>query len=81
MNFFAPLYILTFLLVTFYVKNSLIHSSNNLAVKSIKENVKFPSFFKSCVAFSEVTIPSISDNIGRMTLYLETAEVTTLTIC
>ncbi|RZS06739.1 hypothetical protein BHM03_00037463 [Ensete ventricosum] len=53
----------------------LVHSSNNLAVKSIRDKKKFLGFLKSCLAFSEVTIPSISDSIQRMNLYLETAEV------
>ncbi|WOL02253.1 hypothetical protein Cni_G10972 [Canna indica] len=57
------------------VKTTLIHSSNNLAIKSIRDNVKFLSFLKSCVAFNEVTVPSISDCIGRMNLYVETAEI------
>ncbi|CAL9099797.1 unnamed protein product [Musa textilis] len=53
----------------------LIHSSNNLAIKSIRDKKKFLGFLKSCLAFSEVTIPSISDSIQRMNLYLETAEI------
>ncbi|RWW04592.1 hypothetical protein GW17_00032174 [Ensete ventricosum] len=57
------------------LKYVLVHSSNNLAVKSIRDKKKFLGFLKSCLAFSEVTIPSISDSIQRMNLYLETAEV------
>ncbi|XP_064943084.1 uncharacterized protein LOC135583599 isoform X3 [Musa acuminata AAA Group] len=57
------------------LKYVLIHSSNNLAIKSIRDKKKFLGFLKSCLAFSEVTIPSISDSIQRMNLYLETAEI------
>ncbi|CAL9121107.1 unnamed protein product [Musa acuminata var. zebrina] len=57
------------------LKYVLIHSSNNLAIKSIRDKKKFLGFLKSCLAFSEVTIPSISDSIQRMNHYLETAEI------
>ncbi|XP_008780557.1 VPS35 endosomal protein-sorting factor-like isoform X1 [Phoenix dactylifera] len=57
------------------LKDTLVHLSNNLAVKAIKDTDKYLSFLKSCLAFNEVTIPSISNSIRCMTLYLETAEV------
>lgn len=41
----------------------------------MKEAKKHISFVKSCIAFSEVTIPSISACPKQLNLYLETAEV------
>ena len=41
----------------------------------MKEAKKHISFVKSCIAFSEVTIPSISASPKQLNLYLETAEV------
>ncbi|XP_043688479.1 VPS35 endosomal protein-sorting factor-like isoform X2 [Telopea speciosissima] len=60
------------------LKETLVHSSNYLAVKAMKDAKKHISFLKSCIAFSEVTIPSISIIIRQMNLYLETAEVALL---
>ncbi|XP_042519165.1 VPS35 endosomal protein sorting factor-like [Macadamia integrifolia] len=60
------------------LKETLVHSSNYLAVKAMKDAKKHISFLKSCIAFSEVTIPSISVIIRQMNLYLETAEVALL---
>ncbi|XP_057977457.1 uncharacterized protein LOC131164347 [Malania oleifera] len=60
------------------LKETLIHSSNCLAVKAIKDTKKHLNFVKACVAFSEVTIPSISGCIKQLNLYLETAEVALL---
>jgi len=59
----------------FCLQDTLVHLSNSLAVKAIKTMRKFVNFLKACIAFNEVTIPSISSNIRRMNLYLETAEV------
>ncbi|XP_045830348.1 VPS35 endosomal protein-sorting factor-like isoform X2 [Trifolium pratense] len=56
------------------LKETLVHSSNSLAIQSLKCAKKDLSFFKSCVTFSEVTIPSISGQ-RQFDLFLETAEV------
>ncbi|XP_068666819.1 uncharacterized protein [Aristolochia californica] len=60
------------------IKETLVHSCNYLAVKAIRDAEKCVDFVKSCIAFNEVTIPSITTIIGRMNLYLETAEVALL---
>ncbi|XP_065862426.1 uncharacterized protein [Euphorbia lathyris] len=60
------------------LKESLVHSSNYLATKALKDGNKRLTFVKSCVAFSEVTVPSISAQIRKLNLYLETAEVALL---
>ncbi|GMN51638.1 hypothetical protein TIFTF001_020788 [Ficus carica] len=60
------------------LKEILIHSSNGLAVKALKHGNKHISFIKSCIAFGEVTLPSISSQISQLNLYLETAEVALL---
>ncbi|XP_019456612.1 PREDICTED: UPF0505 protein C16orf62 homolog isoform X1 [Lupinus angustifolius] len=58
------------------LKEALVHSSNYLAIQALKCPKKHPScFFKSCITFSEVTIPSISAQGRQFDLYLETAEV------
>ncbi|XP_068312077.1 uncharacterized protein [Pyrus communis] len=59
------------------LKETLIHSSNCLAIKALKD-AKHLSFVKSCIAFSEVTLPSIASQIRQLNLYLETAEVALL---
>ncbi|KAK2454629.1 VPS35 endosomal protein sorting factor [Trifolium repens] len=59
------------------LKETLVHSSNSLAIQSLKCAKKDLSFFKSCVTFSEVTIPSISSQ-RQFDLFLETAEVASL---
>ncbi|XP_058751934.1 uncharacterized protein LOC131625036 isoform X1 [Vicia villosa] len=56
------------------LKETLVHSSNSLAILSLQCAKKDLSFFKSCVTFSEVTIPSISGQ-RQFDLFLETAEV------
>ncbi|XP_057441139.1 uncharacterized protein LOC130733086 isoform X2 [Lotus japonicus] len=56
------------------LKESLVHSSNSLAIQALKRSKKHMSFVKSCVTFSEVTIPSISAQ-RQFDLFLETAEV------
>ncbi|XP_044480941.1 VPS35 endosomal protein-sorting factor-like isoform X2 [Mangifera indica] len=60
------------------LKETLVHSSNCLATKALKDGRKHLSFVKSCIAFSEVTIPSTSIHIRQLNLYLETAEVAML---
>ncbi|KAJ0045103.1 hypothetical protein Pint_04081 [Pistacia integerrima] len=60
------------------LKETLVHSSNCLVTKAMKDGRKHLSFVKSCIAFSEVTIPSISTHIRQLNLYLETAEVAML---
>ncbi|PON91931.1 Suppressor of white apricot protein [Trema orientale] len=60
------------------LKEIIIHSSNCLAVKALKYGNKHLSFIKSCIAFCEVTLPSISSQIRQLNLYLETAEVALL---
>ncbi|KAG7957678.1 hypothetical protein I3843_11G187400 [Carya illinoinensis] len=57
------------------LKETLVHSSNCLAIKALKDAKKHLSFVKSCIAFGEVTLPSISAQIKQLNLYLETAEV------
>ncbi|XP_072984566.1 uncharacterized protein [Typha latifolia] len=57
------------------LKDTLVHLVNNLAVSSMKDTNKFPSFLKSCMAFNEITIPSVSNSLRRLNLYIETAEV------
>lgn len=60
------------------LQETLIHSSNNLAVKSIRDGNNNINFIKSCLAFNEVTIPSIHTHRRQLNLYLETAEVSIL---
>lgn len=57
------------------LKEVIVHSCNSLAIKAIKGANKHRNFLKSCIAFNEVTIPSVSSGSKRMTLYLETVEV------
>nr|XP_011461060.1 PREDICTED: UPF0505 protein C16orf62 homolog isoform X2 [Fragaria vesca subsp. vesca] len=61
-----------------WLKETLVHSSNCLAIKALKDGNRHFSFIKSCIAFSEVTIPSISAQTKQLNLYLETAEVALL---
>lgn len=58
-----------------WLQETLVRSSNTLAVKALKAGKKHINFVKSCLAFSEVTIPSISTPTKHLNLYLETAEV------
>ncbi|KAK1318320.1 hypothetical protein QJS10_CPB04g00687 [Acorus calamus] len=60
------------------LKETLVHSCNNIAMKAIKDVKKFPGFVKACITFNEVTIPSVSTGVRRIYLYLETAEVALL---
>ncbi|GMH05757.1 hypothetical protein Nepgr_007597 [Nepenthes gracilis] len=57
------------------LKETLVHSGNRLAIKAMKDAKVQLSFVRSCLAFCEVTIPSISSGIKQLNLYLETAEV------
>ncbi|XP_008447726.1 uncharacterized protein LOC103490132 isoform X2 [Cucumis melo] len=60
------------------LKETLVHSSNGLTVKALKDTKNHVNFVKACIAFSEVTLPSISAQIKQFNLYLETAEVALL---
>ncbi|CAH8347235.1 unnamed protein product [Eruca vesicaria subsp. sativa] len=60
------------------LKETLVRSSNTLAVKALKAGNKHINFVKSCLAFSEVTIPSVTIPTKQLNLYLETAEVALL---
>ncbi|GFZ12531.1 hypothetical protein Acr_23g0009160 [Actinidia rufa] len=60
------------------LKETLVHSSNCLAVKAMKDGQNHISFVKSCIAFGEVTIPSVPSWVNQLNLYLETAEVALL---
>ncbi|KAK6946976.1 Vacuolar protein sorting-associated protein 35 [Dillenia turbinata] len=60
------------------IKETLVHSSNYLAIKAMRDGKKQTGFVKSCLAFSEVTIPSVSASAKQLNLYLETAEVALL---
>lgn len=60
------------------LKETLVHKSNHLAIKAMKDSKNHLSFIKACIAFSEVTIPSISAPIRQLNLFLETAEVALL---
>ncbi|KAK8915936.1 hypothetical protein KSP39_PZI022997 [Platanthera zijinensis] len=57
------------------IMDILVHLSNNLATGAIKGSSKFSNFVKACVAFSEITIPSIPSQIRCMKLFIATAEV------
>ncbi|THG14694.1 hypothetical protein TEA_004764 [Camellia sinensis var. sinensis] len=59
-------------------EETLVHSSNCLAVKAMKDGQKHLSFVKSCIAYSEVTIPSVPSRVRQFILYLETAEIALL---
>ncbi|KAI8010950.1 VPS35 endosomal protein sorting factor-like [Camellia lanceoleosa] len=60
------------------LKETLVRSSNCLAVKAMKDGKKHLSFVKSCIAYSEVTIPSVPSRVRQFILYLETAEIALL---
>ncbi|XP_056163960.1 uncharacterized protein LOC115666138 isoform X2 [Syzygium oleosum] len=60
------------------LKEALVHSSNSLAIQGLKHSNKQCSFIMSCIAYSEVTIPSISSPMKQSNLYIETAEVALL---
>ncbi|KZV57468.1 hypothetical protein F511_34914 [Dorcoceras hygrometricum] len=56
----------------------IVHSTNNLAVTAMRDVNRDLNFVKSCLAFNEVTIPSICTNLRQLSLYLETTEVALL---
>lgn len=60
------------------LKETLIHCSNRLAVQAMKYGNNHINFVKSCLTFSEVTVPSIPALSRQLNLYIETAEVATL---
>lgn len=57
------------------MQETLVHSSNSLAIKVLRNTKKHLNFVKSCITFSEVTIPSVTAFVKQLKLYLETAEV------
>ncbi|KAJ8527668.1 hypothetical protein K7X08_015119 [Anisodus acutangulus] len=57
------------------VKETIVHSSNLLVVKATRNDISDVNFVKSCIACSEVTIPSIPSHLKQLNLSLETAEV------
>ncbi|CAN4096802.1 unnamed protein product [Withania somnifera] len=57
------------------VKETIVHSSNLLVAKASRNDSSYVIFVKSCIACSEVTIPSIPSHLKQLNLYLETAEV------
>ncbi|XP_020962603.1 UPF0505 protein C16orf62 homolog isoform X1 [Arachis ipaensis] len=57
------------------LKETLVHSSNSLAIQALKCAKKHLSLVKACITFSEITIPSISAQRKQFDLFLETAEV------
>ncbi|KAL8205603.1 hypothetical protein R6Q57_009154 [Mikania cordata] len=57
------------------LKEILVHSSNLLATRALRERKNNLSFIKSCITFNEVTIPCIPSYARQLILYLETAEV------
>ncbi|KAK4439774.1 VPS35 endosomal protein sorting factor-like [Sesamum alatum] len=60
------------------LQEMLVHSSNKLAVRALRDGSNSISFVKSCLAFNEVTVPAIPSVIRQFKLYLETAEVAIL---
>ncbi|XP_021755710.1 UPF0505 protein-like isoform X1 [Chenopodium quinoa] len=57
------------------IKETLVHHANCLVMKALKDSKQLVSFGKSCLAFSEATIPSVATPVKQLYLYLETAEV------
>ncbi|KAI3810064.1 hypothetical protein L1987_19671 [Smallanthus sonchifolius] len=57
------------------LKEILVHSSNLLAIRALREKKNNLNFIKSCITFNEVTIPCIPSYARQLILYLETAEV------
>ncbi|XP_075481448.1 uncharacterized protein LOC142522176 isoform X1 [Primulina tabacum] len=60
------------------LQEMIVHSTNNLAVRAMRDVNCDLKFVKSCLAFNEVTIPSICSNLRQLSLYLETTEVALL---
>ena len=46
-----------------------------MAIKALKDSTKQFALARSCLAFCEATIPSVSTPVKQLILYLETAEV------
>ena len=61
--------------IMLFLQETLVHSSNSLAIQALKCAKEHLSLVKSCITFSEVTIPSISAQSRQFDLFLETAEV------
>ncbi|KAK4258289.1 hypothetical protein QN277_007750 [Acacia crassicarpa] len=59
------------------LKETLVHSSNYLAIQALTSK-KHLNLVKSCVTFSEITVPSICAQRRQFDLLLETAEVSLL---
>lgn len=57
------------------LKEALVHRGNCLAIKVLKDSTKQFALVRSCLAFCEATIPSVSTLVKQLILYLETAEV------
>uniref|UniRef100_A0A7C9AE96 Uncharacterized protein n=1 Tax=Opuntia streptacantha TaxID=393608 RepID=A0A7C9AE96_OPUST len=57
------------------LKETLVHRGNCLAIKALKDSTKQFALARSCLAFCEATIPSVSTPVKQLILYLETAEV------
>ncbi|XP_031499875.1 uncharacterized protein LOC116264072 isoform X2 [Nymphaea colorata] len=56
--------------------DTIIHSCNCLAVRAMKVAGNHSvGFVKACLAFTEVTIPAIMDDLRRINLSIETAEI------
>ncbi|XP_073149503.1 uncharacterized protein [Henckelia pumila] len=60
------------------LQEMVVHSTNSLAVRAMRDVNCDLNFVKSCLAFNEVTIPSIFTNLRQLSLYLETTEVALL---
>ncbi|KAF3791529.1 UPF0505 protein [Nymphaea thermarum] len=56
--------------------DTIIHSCNCLAVRAMKvAGNQSVGFVKACLAFTEVTVPAIMDDLRRINLSIETAEI------
>ncbi|KAJ8442955.1 hypothetical protein Cgig2_019528 [Carnegiea gigantea] len=54
---------------------TLVHRGNCLTIEVLKDSTKKFALVRSCLAFCEATIPSVSTPVKQLILYLETAEV------
>lgn len=57
------------------LKETLVHCGNCMTIKVLKDSTKKFALVRSCLAFCEATIPSVSTPVKQLILYLETAEV------
>lgn len=62
------------------LQEMLVHLSNRLCIRTLemargKMNRRTTAFVKACVAYSQVTIPSILDTMKQIKLYLVAAQV------